>query len=53
MRSDIYQAPGAAASTITSTGASFSTDLTETVKSGTPLVVHVEGSDTCGSSASQ
>ena len=51
--SDIYQAPGAAASTITSAGASFSTDLTEIVKTGTPLVLHVEGSDTCGSSASQ
>jgi len=46
---DIYQAPGATASTITSTGASFSTDLTENVKTGTPLVLHVAGSDTCGS----
>jgi hypothetical protein len=50
---DIYQAPGAAASTITATGAQFSTDMTQNVKTGTPLVLHIEGSDTCGSSASQ
>src|SRR5579862_8345755 len=46
--SDVFGAQGASASTTSSSGAQFSTDLTENVKAGaTPLVLHVEGSDTC------
>lgn len=51
---DVYALQGATASTISPTGAQFSADLTETGTTDTPpRVLHVEGSDTCGTTLSQ
>jgi hypothetical protein len=47
--SDVYALQGATAATISSTGAQFSADVTETGTTDTPArVLHVDGSDTCG-----
>lgn len=51
---DVYALQGATASTISPTGAQFSADLTETGTTDTPpRVLHVEGSDTCGTIINQ
>lgn len=52
--SDVYALQGATASTIGPTGAQFAADLTETgTTDNPPRVLHVEGSDTCGTTLSQ
>jgi hypothetical protein len=51
---DVYALQGATASTISPTGAQFSADLTETGTTDTPpRVLHIEGSDTCGTIINQ
>ena len=51
---DVYALQGATAATISPTGAQFSADLTETGTTDTPpRVLHVAGSDTCGTIINQ
>jgi len=51
---DVYALQGATASTISPAGAQFSADLTETGTTDTPpRVLHVAGSDTCGTTLKQ
>jgi hypothetical protein len=49
-----YAGKGAAIVTLVPGGAQMSADLTETVKAGvTPHMLHVEGSDTCGTTVNE
>jgi hypothetical protein len=51
---DVYALQGATAATISPTGAQFSADLTETgTTNPAPRVLHVDGSDTCGTIITQ